>query len=98
MEIKKAKAVADFVLVIIHGGNEYYNLPSPRMVKLYRFFADCDGDAPTAWLAEIRLHHRSVDGRFTCHLRIVRALYADWSYSERAKIPRAEVQLVPRPC
>ncbi len=44
-QIKKAKAVADFVLVIIHGGNEYYNLPSPRMVKLYRFFADCGADA-----------------------------------------------------
>lgn len=44
-QIKKAKAVADFVLVIIHGGNEFYNLPSPRMVKLYRFFADCGATA-----------------------------------------------------
>jgi Bacterial capsule synthesis protein PGA_cap len=44
-QIKKAKTDADFVMVIIHGGNEYYNLPSPRMVKQYRFFAENGADA-----------------------------------------------------
>lgn len=44
-QIKKAKKEADFVIVIIHGGNEYYNLPSPRMVKQYRFFAENGADA-----------------------------------------------------
>lgn len=44
-QIKKARAEADFVIVIIHGGNEYYNLPSPRMVKQYRFFAENGADA-----------------------------------------------------
>lgn len=44
-QIKKAKAEADFVLAIIHGGNEYYNLPSPRIVKQYRFFAENGADA-----------------------------------------------------
>jgi poly-gamma-glutamate capsule biosynthesis protein CapA/YwtB (metallophosphatase superfamily) len=44
-QIKKAKQAADVVLVIIHGGNEYYNLPSPRMVKQYRFFAENGADA-----------------------------------------------------
>ena len=39
-QIKKAKNLADFVIVIIHGGSEYYNLPSPRMLKQYRFFAE----------------------------------------------------------
>jgi poly-gamma-glutamate capsule biosynthesis protein CapA/YwtB (metallophosphatase superfamily) len=39
-QIKKAKDLADFVIVIIHGGNEYYNLPSLRMIKQYRFFAE----------------------------------------------------------
>ena len=39
-QIKKAKDLADFVVVIIHGGSEYYNLPSPRMLKQYRFFAE----------------------------------------------------------
>lgn len=39
-QIKKAKDLADFVIVIIHGGCEFYNLPSPRMLKQYRFFAE----------------------------------------------------------
>lgn len=44
-EIKKARQLADFVVVIIHGGHEHYNLPSPRMVKQYHFFADNGADA-----------------------------------------------------
>lgn len=43
-QIKKAKKEADRVLVIIHGGHEYYNLPSPRMQKQYRFYADQGAD------------------------------------------------------
>ena len=43
-QIKSAKEDSDFVIVIIHGGHEYYNLPSPRMVKQYRFFAECGAD------------------------------------------------------
>lgn len=31
---------ADFVLVVLHGGNENYPLPSPRMVKTCRYFVD----------------------------------------------------------
>lgn len=44
-EIKKARQFVDFVIVIIHGGHEHYNFPSPRMVKQYRFFADSGADA-----------------------------------------------------
>ena len=43
-QIRKARNMADFVLVIVHGGSEYYNLPSPRMVKQYRFFAENGAD------------------------------------------------------
>lgn len=43
--IKTAKEKADYVLVIVHGGHEHYNLPSPRMVETYRFFVDCGADA-----------------------------------------------------
>lgn len=43
--IKKARENADFILVIVHGGNEHYPLPSPRMKKLYRYFVDCGADA-----------------------------------------------------
>ena len=44
-QIKEAKKAADFVIVIAHGGHEYYQLPSPRMVKQYRFFVDNGADA-----------------------------------------------------
>jgi len=42
--ITEAKKNADFVMMISHGGNEYYELPSPRMVENYRFFADAGAD------------------------------------------------------
>ena len=44
-QINKAKEKAGFVLVIFHGGHEYYNLPSPRIKKLFHYFADCGADA-----------------------------------------------------
>ena len=43
--IKEARTKADFVLVIVHGGHEHYQLPSPRMVETYRFFVDAGADA-----------------------------------------------------
>jgi len=44
-EIQKATKVADFVVVIPHGGHEHYALPSPRMKKWYRFFVDAGANA-----------------------------------------------------
>ena len=44
-DIKEAKANADHVFVIIHGGHEHYQLPSPRMQETYRFFIDSGADA-----------------------------------------------------
>ena len=43
--IKEAKERADYVLMIVHGGHEHWQLPSPRMVKTYRFFIDTGADA-----------------------------------------------------
>lgn len=43
-DIKEAKKNADFVIVIIHGGHEEYQLPSPRMQETYRFFVDMGAD------------------------------------------------------
>ena len=43
--IKTAKQTSDFVLVIIHGGTELYNIPTPRMKKTYRFFVEQGADA-----------------------------------------------------
>ena len=44
-QIKEAKEKADYVLVIVHGGIELYNLPTPRMQETYRFFIDAGADA-----------------------------------------------------
>ena len=43
--IQEAKTLADYVLVIVHGGHEHYQLPSPRMQETYRFFIDAGADA-----------------------------------------------------
>lgn len=43
--IKTLKQKVDKVLLIVHGGCEHFNLPTPRMKRLYRFFADNGADA-----------------------------------------------------
>ena len=44
-QITEARRNADYVLVIVHGGHELYQLPSPRMKKLYRYFIELGADA-----------------------------------------------------
>ncbi len=44
-QIKEAKQCSDFVILIHHGGVEYYNLPSPELKQLHRFFVDAGADA-----------------------------------------------------
>ena len=44
-KISEAKKMADRVIVIVHGGYERCSLPSPRMVRTYRFFIDAGADA-----------------------------------------------------
>ncbi|MDM1344685.1 CapA family protein [Acinetobacter pseudolwoffii] len=43
-KIQEAKNNSDFVFVIIHGGHEYYNLPSPRIKEQYRFYIEQGAD------------------------------------------------------
>ena len=43
--IIEARQKADYVLVIVHGGHEHCELPSPRMQELYRFFVNVGADA-----------------------------------------------------
>lgn len=43
-QIVKAKKEADFVLVIVHGGHEHCQYPSPRMKETYRFFVEAGAD------------------------------------------------------
>lgn len=42
--IKEAKLRADKVIVIVHGGHEHHQLPSPRMKEAYRFYVDAGAD------------------------------------------------------
>ena len=44
-DILNAKKQADFVLLLFHGGNEFYELPSPRIKQTCRFFVDAGVDA-----------------------------------------------------
>lgn len=44
-KIQEAKLNANYVLVIVHGGHEHFQLPSVRMQKVYRFFIDAGADA-----------------------------------------------------
>ena len=42
--IREIKKKCEFVIVIVHGGHEYYNLPSPRIQKQYRFYVESGAD------------------------------------------------------
>ena len=44
-KIQEARKNADYVLIIVHGGYEHYQLPSLRMKETYRFFIDAGADA-----------------------------------------------------
>lgn len=42
--ICEARKKSDYVVVIVHGGHEHFQLPSPRMQDTYRFFIDSGAD------------------------------------------------------
>lgn len=44
-DIKDAREKVKHVVVYVHGGSEEYNLPSPRMQKLYRYMIDLGAEA-----------------------------------------------------
>lgn len=44
-KVVEARRNSDFVIVIIHGGKEFYNLPTPRMKRAYRALVDMGVDA-----------------------------------------------------
>jgi 2C-methyl-D-erythritol 2,4-cyclodiphosphate synthase len=43
-DIMKYKTCENVVAIIIHGGNEHYRLPNPRIVDKYRLFAEFGAD------------------------------------------------------
>jgi poly-gamma-glutamate capsule biosynthesis protein CapA/YwtB (metallophosphatase superfamily) len=44
-DITEARVNARYVIVIVHGGHEYYPLPSPRMQETYKYFIDAGATA-----------------------------------------------------
>ncbi len=43
-DIKEAKKAVDYLFVIVHGGREHYQLPTPRVRENFRFFVDAGAD------------------------------------------------------
>ncbi|MBO7193918.1 MAG: CapA family protein [Bacteroidaceae bacterium] len=43
-DINEAKTKSDYIIVISHGGTELYNLPTPRMKRLFRHIIDLGAD------------------------------------------------------
>lgn len=43
-QIQEAKKNSDYVIVIVHGGHELFQLPSLRMKRTYRWFVDIGAD------------------------------------------------------
>ena len=43
-DIKKAKEQVDVLFVIVHGGREHYQLPTPQQRERYRFYIDSGAD------------------------------------------------------
>jgi len=44
-DIRRVRDKTDYIVVIVHGGHEHYNLPSPRTKRWYRFLVDAGADA-----------------------------------------------------
>lgn len=44
-DIAQVRAVADYIIIIVHGGVERYQYPTPRMKRWYRYFVDLGADA-----------------------------------------------------
>lgn len=44
-KVQEARQNADYVLVIVHGSHEHYQLPSPQMQEIFRFYIDAGADA-----------------------------------------------------
>ncbi|MEL7250864.1 MAG: CapA family protein [Bacteroidota bacterium] len=61
--IAQGRKEADFVIVIIHGGHEYYNLPSPRMKREFRFMVNVGADAVLAHHTHVVSGYEQYQGR-----------------------------------
>lgn len=66
-QIQEARKHADYVLVIVHGGHEYCQLPSPRMKETYRFFIDIGADAVVNHHQHCFSGYELYDGHLICY-------------------------------
>ncbi len=75
-DIKEAKSQADYVIVIIHGGHEGYQLPSPRMQETYRFFIDMGADVV------VNHHQHCYSGQELCNGKPIIYGLGNFSFDE----------------
>ena len=59
-DINNLKALSDYVIVIYHGGNEYYPLPRPGLKNTFHYLADLGADVVIG-------HHRHVYSGYEIH-------------------------------
>jgi poly-gamma-glutamate synthesis protein (capsule biosynthesis protein) len=59
-QVRAARGSADTVVVVVHGGNEYYSLPRPGLVAACRALVDAGAHA-------VVCHHSHVPGPFEVH-------------------------------
>jgi len=90
-QIQEEKKISDYVLVIIHGGHEYYNLPSPRMVQQYRFYAENGADVIIGHHTHCISGYEEYNGVPICYslgnfLFTENSKYADWNIGLVAEI------------
>ncbi|MBQ7906629.1 MAG: CapA family protein [Clostridia bacterium] len=62
-KIKQEKKESDYVVVIFHGGNEYYPLPSPDTQDRYRLICDMGADAVVAGHTHCPQGYEVYDGK-----------------------------------
>jgi len=56
-QVQEAKAASDILIITIHGGIEYFDLPRPNFRKLSKFLVDIGADA-------VICHHPHVSGAY----------------------------------
>jgi poly-gamma-glutamate synthesis protein (capsule biosynthesis protein) len=62
-DIQNAKAQNERVIIIVHGGNEHYQLPSPRIKALYRYLVDIGSDVVVAHHTHIYSGYEIYNGK-----------------------------------
>ena len=91
-DIMQARQNADVIVVIFHGGNEFYELPSPGLKKVLHFLADAGASA-------IISHHTHVSSGYEVYNSVpifystgnfcydtVNAPFEDWYYGYAVKL------------